>query len=129
VKQQAKRNTKEKRVTKPAAHHDTPVPQSRTVERDPAEPKPIDDTPELQFLRDEIEALLSSPTVLRGAPAPSVPNADDHAAIAPEDLAKELLERATESGPSPSEAEPGSDGERITQPSIDVQLLREAARK
>ena len=116
-------------MTKPAAHQPTPVPQSRTVERDPAQPKPIDDTPELQFLRDEIEALLSSPTVLRAAPAPSVPNADDQAAIAPEGLAKEWLERATESGPSPNEAEPGPDGERTTQPSMDVQLLREAARK
>jgi len=124
-------------VTKPAAHHQTPVPQSRTVEREPAERKPIDDTPELQFLRDEIEALLSSPTVLRGALAPSAPSADDRAdaedgaASAPEDPAKEPLERGAESGsnPSPSEAEPGPDGERITQPSIDVQLLRDAARK
>ena len=63
-------------MTKPAVHHQTPVPQSRTVKRDPAEPKPIDDTPELQFLRDEIEALLGSPTVLRAGRAPSVPNAE-----------------------------------------------------
>lgn len=131
----------------PAAKHFTPVPESRTQRS--AERDTLNDTPELRFLRDEIEALLGSATVRRAQHAPSISYADDHGAIAAEDLGKEWLERATESEPSPSES--GSletlpvaeiaDGdeadtvefersiyERDTEPSIELQLEREAAR-
>lgn len=88
-------STKENRVTqKSAVKHDTPVPQSyqRKVERDT-----LNDTPELRFLRDEIEALLGSSTVQRATRQPMIDAADDHEAVAPEDLGREWLERATES--------------------------------
>ena len=141
---------------KPAKVHDTPVPEStiqRSDERDT-----LNDTPELRFLRDEIEALLGSATVQRAMHAPHINYADDHEAIAPEDLGKEWLERATESEPSAHASELSPEGtidvdaidvevleespdsardtaefdnsiyERDTEPSVDVQLLREAVR-
>lgn len=136
---------------KPAVVHNTPVPQSgtqRTEQRDT-----LTDTPELRFLRDEIEALLGSPTVRRSLHVPTIKYAEDHEAIAPEELGKEWLERATESGVSPRESESLLEGElaaidsddiaepeappeleeddiyeRDTEPSIDAQLVREAVR-
>ncbi len=79
---------------KSAARHQTPVPESheRQAERDT-----LNDTPELRFLRDEIEALLGSTTVQRATRSPMINYADDHDAIAPEELGREWLERATES--------------------------------
>jgi hypothetical protein len=138
---------------KPAVVHKTPVPESRTQRTDQRDT--LTDTPELRFLRDEIEALLGSPTVRRSLHVPTIRYAEDHEAIAPERLGKEWLERATESESSPSESESLPEGElaaldsdeiaepepataeleedddiyeRDTEPSIDVQLLREAVR-
>jgi hypothetical protein len=133
---------------KAAPHQQTPVLQSRTraAERDT-----LVDTPELRFLRDEIEALLSSTTVQRSKHAPVISYADDHGGIAPEDLGKEWLERATEAEPQPSVAETEfdddlnvvpvdeiADTERLglgesdfdedTEPSVDARLVREAVR-
>jgi hypothetical protein len=136
-------------IHKPAAKVDTPLPQSQTQRA--AERDTLNDTPELRFLRDEIAALLGSATVQRAVHAPRINYADDHGAIAPEDLGKEWLERATEaeasaSSPDPlslldaSASEESADVEedtevlsrplstRDTQPSVDVQLQREAAR-
>ena len=111
--------------------HITPVPESRT--RRSEERDTLNDTPELRFLRDEIEALLGSASVQRATHAPAISYGDDHEAIAPEDLGKEWLERATEAEPSPgaSQAEPALDDsmfERDTEPSVDAKLLREALR-
>ena len=135
---------------KPVAKPFTPVPESH-IERS-AERDTLNDTPELRFLRDEIEALLGSATVQRTAQAPRISYADDHDAIAPEDLGKEWLERATESEQSPSESklpvslqalpideddDAGEEDtaehepsiyERDTEPSIDALLVREAVR-
>ena len=79
---------------KSALKHDTPVPESheRRAERDT-----LNDTPELRFLRDEIEALLGSTTVQRATRTPIINYADDHDTVAPEELGREWLERATES--------------------------------
>ena len=79
---------------KPALKHDTPVPQSheRLAERDT-----LNDTPELRFLRDEIEALLGSTTVQRATRTPIIHYADDDETVSPENLGREWLERATES--------------------------------
>ncbi len=79
---------------KSALKHDTPVPESheRFSERDT-----LNDTPELRFLRDEIEALLGSSTVQRATRTPRIEYADDHDSVAPENLGREWLERATES--------------------------------
>lgn len=137
---------------KPAVVHNTPVPQSRTQRIDPRDT--LTDTPELRFLRDEIEALLGSPTVRRSLHVPTIKYAEDQEAVAPEQLGKEWLARATESAPSPSESESLFDGElaaldseeigepealsgeldegdiyeRDTEPSIDAQWVREAVR-
>jgi hypothetical protein len=136
-------------IHKPAAKLDTPLPQSQTQRA--AERDTLNDTPELRFLRDEIAALLGSPTVQRAVHAPSINYADDHDAIAPEALGREWLERATEaessaSGPDPlslleasaseesvdveedTEVLPRSVYTRDTQPSVDVELQREAVR-
>jgi len=137
---------------KPAVVHKTPVPQSRTQRTDQRDT--LTDTPELRFLRDEIEALLGSPTVRRSLHVPTIRYAEDRDAVAPERLGKEWLERATESTPStaksenlpegelatldsdeiaepeaaPAELEDDDIYERDTEPSIDVQLVREAVR-
>ena len=135
---------------KPAVVHKTPVPQSRTQRTDQRDT--LTDTPELRFLRDEIEALLGSPTVRRSLHVPTIRYAADHESLAPEQLGKESLQRATESEPSSSESDSPPEGElaaldsdeiaesapaeleeddiyeRDTEPSIDVQLLREAVR-
>lgn len=78
---------------KSALKHDTPVPESheRQAERDT-----LNDTPELRFLRDEIEALLGSTTVQRATRSPLIHYADDDDTVAPEDLGREWLARATE---------------------------------
>lgn len=79
---------------KSALKHDTPVPESheRQAERDT-----LNDTPELRFLRDEIEALLGSTTVQRATRTPIIHYADDDDTVSPENLGREWLERATES--------------------------------
>lgn len=84
-----------------SAHH-TPIPESRTQSTD--ERDTLNDTPELRFLRDEVEALLGSAAVRRALPV----------AI------------NGESPPAPPFDE--SILERDTEPSVDVQLLRDAAR-
>ena len=89
---------------KPAAAHHTPPLPSQTVKRDPPERDTLNDTPEARFLRDEIEALLGSPTVRRAMRHPSVSYADQ------------------------AEEDAVSFDERDTEPSIDVQPLREAMR-
>jgi hypothetical protein len=96
---------------KPAAAHETPLPPSHTAMRDQVERDTLNDTPELRFLRDEIEALLGSATVRRALRAPSVSYADDHVTVTPEELAKDA-----------------AFDERDTEPNVDVQLLREAVR-
>jgi len=90
-------------IQKSTANHETPVPRSheRQAERDT-----LNDTPELRFLRDEIEALLGSASVRRTPRSPIIKYADDHDAVAPEDLGRQWLERATES--EQSVASPGS---------------------
>jgi len=137
---------------KPAAKYDTPVPRShqRQVERDT-----LNDTPELRFLRDEIEALLGSTTVQRATRTPRINFADDHDAVAPEELGAteseetvELPERdadttletvsldelADEEDERSAEAEAeramtrDSFFDRDTEPSVDVKLVREAVR-
>jgi hypothetical protein len=119
---------KEKRVTqKPAVPHATPVPESQTrsVERDT-----LNDTPELRFLRDEIEALLGSPTVRRATQGPAISYASDHApseaAAAPGDP-RDVMP-ADEIADEDTAEFDGSAYARDTEPSIDVQRLRDAAR-
>jgi hypothetical protein len=91
-----------------APKHNTPVPESHTQRSE--ERDTLNDTPELRFLRDEIEALLGAASVQRSTPAPRIGYADDHEAVA-------------------SEAGFGdSVYERDTEPSLDVRLLREAVR-
>ena len=72
---------------KPGVVHETPVPQSRTQRTDKRDT--LTDTPELRFLRDEIEALLGSPTVRRSLHVPTIRYAEDHDSVAPEALGKE----------------------------------------
>ncbi|HEX3776657.1 MAG TPA: hypothetical protein VHV51_19425, partial [Polyangiaceae bacterium] len=109
------------------------------------------DTPELRFLRDEIEALLGSTTVRKSKHAPTISYAEDHGGIPPEDLGKEWLERATEAEPQTSNAEaelgdaldvvpvdPITDAaafgledstfDEDTEPSVDTKLVQEALR-
>ena len=93
---------------------------------------------------DGLASFASAPTALRAPISPSISYADDHEAIAPEDLGKEWLERATESEQSGSlsptaaqisalsieeiaEAADDDIYERDTEPNIDVAALRAAA--
>lgn len=96
--------------------HITPVPESRTQRSE--ERDTLNDTPELRFLRDEIEALLGSASVQRAIHAPAINYGDDH-------------ETEAEPSPSAAQAEPALDDsmfERDTEPSVDAKLLREALR-
>ena len=119
---------------KPAAPHATPVPESQTrsVERDT-----LNDTPELRFLRDEIVALLGSPTVRRPTPGPAISYAVDHApseaATDPDDAcdmmpADELADEETAEFDGSAYARDTEPYARDTEPSLDVQQLRDAAR-
>ena len=86
-----------------ASAHDTPIPESRTQSTE--ERDTLNDTPELRFLRDEIEALLGSAS------------------------ARRTVEAAIINGEAPlSSSFDDSMFERDTEPSVDVQLLREAVR-
>lgn len=82
--------------------HDTPGPESRTQSTE--ERDTLNDTPELRFLRDEIEALLGPSSVRRPVRDVTV----DY-----------------ETSLSPAEA---AMFDRDTEPSIDVRLIREAMR-
>jgi hypothetical protein len=96
--------------------HITPVPESRTQRSE--ERDTLNDTPELRFLRDEIEALLGSASVQRAVHTPAINYGADH-------------ETEAEASPSAARAEPELDGamfERDTEPSVDAKLLREALR-
>jgi hypothetical protein len=86
-----------------ASANDTPIPESRTQSTE--ERDTLNDTPELRFLRDEIEALLGSATARRAMHAPSI---NEKPALTP--------------------TSDDSLFERDTEPSVDVQLLREAVR-
>jgi hypothetical protein len=87
----------------PAKTDDTPVPESTTQPTD--ERDTLNDTPELRFLRDEIEALLGA-TAVRGASREPAINYEDRVTA---EFDTSIYERDTE-------------------PSIDVKLLREASR-
>ena len=83
--------------------HETPIPESRTQSSE--ERDTLNDTPELRFLRDEVEALLGSASARRAVQVASI-NAE----------------------PPLSSSFDDSMFERDTEPSVDVQLLREAVR-
>ncbi len=83
-----------------ATRHDVPEPESHT--QPIAERDTLNDTPELRFLRDEIEALLGAASV-RGA------THDPRIAYL-------------------AESDDDSIHERDTEPNIDAQLVREIAR-
>ncbi len=109
---------------KPAAPHDTPVPESQTQSL--AERDTLNDTPELRFLRDEIEALLGSATVRRAVHEPAIKYAEqptpEDAALQSDEIADEITDEIT--------AEVASSGyDRDTEPSVDVKLSRELENK
>ncbi len=86
----------------PIASAHAPGPEGRTPSME--ERDTLNDTPELRFLRDEIEALLGSTSVRRP-----------------------VCDAAIDYEPSLSPAEQAM-FERDTEPSIDVQLIREVVR-
>jgi hypothetical protein len=104
---------------KTTALHDTPVPESQTQSL--AERDTLNDTPELRFLRDEIEALLGSASVRRAVREPAINYAEQ---ATPEDAALQSDEITEEISAELDR----SVYDRDTEPSVDVQLLREAAR-
>ena len=87
----------------PVTVPDTPVPESATQRSD--ERDTLNDTPELRFLRDEIEALLGAAAVVHANREPAI-HYDDRVTA---EFDTSIYERDTE-------------------PSIDVLLLREAER-
>jgi hypothetical protein len=113
---------------KPAALHDTPVPESQTQRS--AERDTLNDTPELRFLRDEIEALLGSPTVRRAARGTAISYADDHvpneSAVSPDGRLEVMP--ADEIAEEDTAEFDGSAFARDTEPGADAQRLRDAKR-
>lgn len=81
---------------KSALVDDTPVPESEarwSEERDT-----LNDTPELRFLRDEIEALLAAPSVRRKGPVPVIHYRDEAASVAEHLATSASYEGDTEAG-------------------------------